>query len=34
MIPRVLRFPTSSADRFRTALLRQLAVSLGRPGYE
>jgi AcrR family transcriptional regulator len=34
MIPRVLRFPSPSADRFRTALLRQLAGTLGRPGYE
>jgi AcrR family transcriptional regulator len=34
MIPRVLRFAGPSADRFRTALLRQLAEMLGRPGYE
>ncbi|GLE52570.1 hypothetical protein ATCCBAA256_21330 [Mycobacterium montefiorense] len=34
MIPRVLRFPSTSADRFRTALLRQLAGMLGRTGYQ
>jgi AcrR family transcriptional regulator len=34
MIPRVLRFPSPSADRFRTALLRQAACMLGRSGYE
>jgi AcrR family transcriptional regulator len=34
MIPRVLRFPDWSADGFRTALLRQLAEMLGRPGYQ
>ena len=34
IIPRVLRFPSPSADRFRTALLRQLAGTLGRPGYQ
>ncbi|WP_165839765.1 TetR/AcrR family transcriptional regulator [Mycobacterium montefiorense] len=34
MIPRVLRFPSPSADRFRTALLRQLAAMLGRTGYQ
>jgi AcrR family transcriptional regulator len=34
MIPRVLRFPSPSADRFRTALLRQVACMLGRSGYE
>lgn len=34
MIPRVLRFPGPSADRFRTALLRQVAEMLGRPGYQ
>jgi AcrR family transcriptional regulator len=34
MIPRVLHFPSPSADRFRTALLRQAACMLGRPGYE
>jgi AcrR family transcriptional regulator len=33
MIPRALRFPAPSADRFRTALLRQVAEMLGRPGY-
>lgn len=33
MIPRVLRFPDWSSDGFRTALLRQLAGTLGRPGY-
>lgn len=30
MIPRVLDFPAPSSDRFRTALLRQTAVMLGR----
>lgn len=34
MVPRVLRFPSPTADRFRTALLRQLAQMLGRPGYQ
>lgn len=34
MVPRVLRFPSPSADRFRTALLRQMAQMLGRPGYQ
>jgi AcrR family transcriptional regulator len=34
MVPRVLRFPRPSADRFRTALLRQVAEMLGRPGYQ
>jgi AcrR family transcriptional regulator len=34
MIPRVLRFPSPSADRFRTALLRQVGEMLGRPGYK
>ena len=34
MIPRVLRFPDWSADGFRTALLRQVALMLGRPGYQ
>jgi AcrR family transcriptional regulator len=34
MIPRVLRFPGWSADGFRTALLRQVAEMLGRPGYQ
>jgi AcrR family transcriptional regulator len=34
MVPRVLRFPSPSADRFRTALLRQVAEMLGRPGYQ
>ena len=34
MIPRVLRFPDWSADGFRTALLRQIAEMLGRPGYQ
>jgi AcrR family transcriptional regulator len=34
MIPRVLRFAGPSADRFRTALLRQIAEMLGRPGYQ
>jgi hypothetical protein len=29
MIPRVLRFPNPSADRFRTTLLRQVASMLG-----
>ena len=32
MIPRVLHFPAPTADRFRTALLQQLAGTLGRPG--
>jgi AcrR family transcriptional regulator len=30
MVPRVLDFPSPSADRFRTALLRQTAEMLGR----
>jgi AcrR family transcriptional regulator len=33
MIPRVLKFPNPSADRFRTTLLRQVASMLGREGY-
>jgi AcrR family transcriptional regulator len=33
MIPRVLKFPNPSASRFRTALLRQVALMLGREGY-
>jgi AcrR family transcriptional regulator len=34
MIPRVLQFADTSADRFRTVLLRQVAAMLGRPGYQ
>lgn len=30
MVPRTLRFPSPSADGFRTALLRQVTVMLGR----
>ena len=33
MVSRVLQFPAPSADRFRTALLQQLAQTLGRTGY-
>ncbi|MGY4650329.1 TetR/AcrR family transcriptional regulator [Mycobacterium sp. URHB0021] len=33
MVPRVLQFPAPAADRFRTALLNQLAEMLGRTGY-
>jgi hypothetical protein len=33
MVPRTLHFPNPSADRFRTALLRQIALMLGRTGY-
>jgi AcrR family transcriptional regulator len=34
MIPRTLHFPTPSADRLRTALLRQVTLMLGRKGYQ
>lgn len=34
MVPRVLHFPSPTADGFRTALLRQVALMLGRPGYQ
>ena len=33
MVPRILQFPTSTLDRFRIALLRQVAQMLGRNGY-
>lgn len=33
MVPRTLDFPTPSADRFRTALLRHVATMLRREGY-
>jgi AcrR family transcriptional regulator len=33
MVPRVLQFPAPTADRFRTALLRQVSQMLGRSGY-
>jgi AcrR family transcriptional regulator len=33
MVPRLLRFPSPAADRFRTALLQQVAQMLGRAGY-
>ena len=33
MVPRVLQFPAPTADRFRTALLNQVAQMLGRTGY-
>lgn len=33
MVPRTLHFPAPSSDQFRNALLRQVAVMLGREGY-
>ena len=33
MVPRVLQFPAPAADRFRSALLHQVAQMLGRPAY-
>src|SRR5690349_1342904 len=33
MVPRVLQFPSPTADHFRSSLLQQLAQMLGRTGY-